>query len=105
MNKVILCGRTCGDWKTRKYGDNKSFVTNSLAISEGKDKTEFVSVTAFGKTAEILYKYVKKKILDDEAGRKALWERLQFSLDGEPDPWFDFEEAAVDTRQFDAIGA
>jgi nitrite reductase (NADH) large subunit len=48
--------------------------------------------------------YVKKKILDDEAGRKALWERLQFSLDGEPDPWFDFEEAAVDTRQFDAIG-
>ena len=60
MNKVILCGRTCGDWKTRKYGDNKSFVTNSLAISEGKDKTEFVSVTAFGKTAEVLYKYVKK---------------------------------------------
>lgn len=60
MNKVILCGRTCGEWKTRKYGDNKSFVTNSLAISEGKDKTEFVSVIAFSKTAEILYKYVKK---------------------------------------------
>ena len=48
--------------------------------------------------------HVKKKILEDEAGRKALWERLQFSLDGEPDPWFDFKEAAVDTRQFDAIG-
>ncbi|WP_114974015.1 nitrite reductase large subunit NirB [Rhodoferax ferrireducens] len=48
--------------------------------------------------------YVKKKILDDAAGRKALWERLQFALDGEPDPWFDFKEAAVDTRQFDAIG-
>ena len=60
MNKVILCCRTCGCWKTRKYGDNKSLVTNSLAISEGKDKTEFVSVTAFGKTAEVLYKYVKK---------------------------------------------
>ena len=49
--------------------------------------------------------YVKKKILDDAAGRKALWERLQFALDGEPDPWFDFKEAAVDTRQFDAITA
>lgn len=60
MNKVILCGRTCSEWKSHKYGDNKSFVTNSLAISEGKDKTEFVSVTAFGKTAEVLYKYVKK---------------------------------------------
>lgn len=44
--------------------------------------------------------YVKKKILDDATGRKALWERLQFSLDGEPDPWFEHEKAAVDTRQF-----
>ena len=47
--------------------------------------------------------YVKKRILDDHEGRKALWERLQFALDGEPDPWFDFDKAAVDTRQFEAI--
>ena len=47
--------------------------------------------------------YVKKKILEDDEGRKALWERLQFALDGEPDPWFEFDKAAVDTRQFDAI--
>lgn len=60
MNKVILAGRTCADWKTRKYGDNKSFVTNTLAIKESKDKSEFVSITAFGKTAEVIYKYVKK---------------------------------------------
>ena len=60
MNKVILAGRTCAEWKTRKYGEGKSFVTNTLAIQEGKDKAEFVSVTAFGKTAEVLYKYVKK---------------------------------------------
>jgi nitrite reductase (NADH) large subunit len=44
--------------------------------------------------------YVKKKILEDAAGRLALWERLQFSLDGEPDPWFEHDKAAVDTRQF-----
>ena len=60
MNKVLLCGRTCSEWKTRKYAEGKSFVTNNIAISEGKDKTEFVSITAFGKTAEVLYKYVKK---------------------------------------------
>ena len=60
MNKVILAGRTCADWKARKYGEGKSFVKNTIAIQEGKDKTEFVSVTAFGKTAEVLYKYVKK---------------------------------------------
>jgi nitrite reductase (NADH) large subunit len=44
--------------------------------------------------------HVKKRIVDDAAGRRALWERLQFSLDGEPDPWFDFGKAAVDARQF-----
>ncbi|MET3441883.1 NAD(P)H-nitrite reductase large subunit [Variovorax paradoxus] len=44
--------------------------------------------------------YVKKKILEDEAGRKALWERLQFALDGEPDPWFESSQAQVDVRQF-----
>ena len=60
MNKVILAGRTCAEWKTHKYGDNKSFVTNTLAIQEHKDKSEFVSVTAFGTTASVLYKYVKK---------------------------------------------
>ncbi|MDQ7743092.1 nitrite reductase large subunit NirB [Hydrogenophaga pseudoflava] len=47
--------------------------------------------------------YIKKRILDDAAGRKALWEQLQFALDGEPDPWFDFQEAAVDTRQFEPV--
>lgn len=60
MNKVVLCGRTCEEWKVRKYGEGKSFVTNTLAIQEGKDKTEFVNVTVFGKTAEVVYKYVKK---------------------------------------------
>ena len=47
--------------------------------------------------------YVKKRILEDHAGRKALWEHLQFALDGEPDPWFEFDKAEVDTRQFEAI--
>ena len=31
--------------------------------------------------------YVKKRVLDDAEGRKALHERLLFALDGEPDPW------------------
>ena len=49
--------------------------------------------------------YVKKRILEDHAGRKALWDQLQFALDGEPDPWFDFDKASVDTRQFAAVNA
>jgi nitrite reductase (NADH) large subunit len=46
---------------------------------------------------------VKKRILDDADGRRALHEKLLFSLDGEPDPWFEFEKAGVDARQFDAL--
>jgi nitrite reductase (NADH) large subunit len=49
--------------------------------------------------------HVKRKVLDDVAGRRALWERLQFALDGEPDPWFDFERASVDVRQFQPLPA
>ncbi len=49
--------------------------------------------------------YVKQRILDDAQGRKALWEQLQSALDGEPDPWFEHQRAAVDTRQFIPIQA
>ena len=31
--------------------------------------------------------YCKSKVVDDAENRKALYERLQFSLAGEPDPW------------------
>ena len=47
--------------------------------------------------------YVKKRIVEDHASRKELWENLQFALNGEPDPWFEFDKAAVDTRQFEAL--
>ena len=44
--------------------------------------------------------HVKQRILEDAEGRRALWERLQFALDGEPDPWFQSVQAQVDVRQF-----
>lgn len=44
--------------------------------------------------------HVKRRIVDDAEGRKALWAQLQAALDGEPDPWFEHQKAAVDTRQF-----
>ena len=49
--------------------------------------------------------HVKKRILEDVEGRKALWDRLQFSLDGQPDPWFQSDAASVDARQFAALPA
>lgn len=44
--------------------------------------------------------YVKQRVLEDHDNRQALWARLQFALDGEPDPWHEPEKAAVDMRQF-----
>lgn len=44
--------------------------------------------------------HTKQKVIEDEANRKALYERLLFSLEGEPDPWHEPEKAMVDTRQY-----
>ncbi len=44
--------------------------------------------------------HVKQRIVDDLAGRKALWERLRFALEDEPDPWAEPDRAGVDARQF-----
>ena len=49
--------------------------------------------------------HVKRRVLDDAEGRRALWERLQFALDGEPDPWREPVKAGIDLRQFEAVGA
>ncbi len=55
--------------------------------------------------ARVGLEYVKKRVLEDAGGREALWERLQFTLDGEPDAWHEPGRAGVDLRQFDAVGA
>lgn len=44
--------------------------------------------------------YVKRRILEDAPGRRALWQQLQCALDGEPDPWREPDKAALDLRQF-----
>ncbi|PZP34461.1 MAG: nitrite reductase large subunit [Roseateles depolymerans] len=49
--------------------------------------------------------YIKRRILDDAEGRQALWAELQFALEGEPDPWFEFDKARVDLRQFEPVNA
>ncbi|MBB5189989.1 nitrite reductase (NADH) large subunit [Silvimonas terrae] len=47
--------------------------------------------------------YIKQRVLEDEAGRKALWARLQQSLALEPDPWR--ARDGVDANQFAALPA
>jgi nitrite reductase (NADH) large subunit len=47
--------------------------------------------------------YVKKKVLDDEAGRKALYARLMFAVQGENDPWKERAVAGEARREFEVL--
>jgi len=47
--------------------------------------------------------YIKQRIVDDEANRKALYERMLFDLEGAPDPWKELDKASVDRKQFEII--
>ncbi len=49
--------------------------------------------------------YVRRRILEDSEGRRALWARLQFALDKEPDPWAEPVRAGIDLRQFEPVEA
>jgi nitrite reductase (NADH) large subunit len=55
--------------------------------------------------ARVGIEHVKKSVLEDAEARRALWERLQFALDGEPDPWHEPAKAGIDLRQFQPVGA
>jgi nitrite reductase (NADH) large subunit len=44
--------------------------------------------------------HVKKIMVDDAERRRALYERLQYALDGEPDPWHELAKAGIDQRQY-----
>jgi len=46
--------------------------------------------------------YVKEKIVGDAEGRKALYARLRFALEGMPDPWKE-RAAGEDAREFTAL--
>lgn len=63
MNHVVLIGRTTKDIELRySQNGNMAIARFSLAVDRmSKDKgTDFISCIAFGKTAELLEKYVPK---------------------------------------------
>ena len=61
MNKVILMGRLVRDPEIR-HSQDMTIAKYTLAVDRrGKDKeADFISCTAFGKTAEFIEKYIKK---------------------------------------------
>ncbi|MCX7742606.1 MAG: nitrite reductase large subunit NirB [Tepidimonas sp.] len=49
--------------------------------------------------------YVKQRVVQDHAGRRALWQRLREAIRNEPDPWHEPQRARVDVRQFSPLAA
>ncbi|NCC41390.1 MAG: single-stranded DNA-binding protein [Gammaproteobacteria bacterium] len=60
MNTFCFSGNVCKDIELRMTTSGKQVASFSIAINEGKDKTEFVNCVAWEKTAELLNQYVKK---------------------------------------------
>ena len=66
MNKILLTGRLTRDPEVRYGGENNSAIARySLAVDrrfkrEGESNVDFFDCVAFGKTAEVIEKYLKK---------------------------------------------
>lgn len=62
MNSVILCGRTTTDIDLRTTTSGKSVTSFALAVDRPgtNDKTDFIPIVAWEKTAEFLNKYIGK---------------------------------------------
>lgn len=64
MNNITITGRLCKEieMKYTSGGNQTAFTRNTLAVDRiGKTKeTDFINFVAFGKTAELIEKYVGK---------------------------------------------
>lgn len=60
MNNVSLSGNIVRDIELKTTQSGKQVASLSIAINEGKDKTEFVNLVAWEKTAELINQYCQK---------------------------------------------
>lgn len=49
--------------------------------------------------------YIKQRVLEDEAGRKALYERMMFAVQNEKDPWLERTQGDVGKHEFEMLTA
>lgn len=60
MNLTFHTGNVVRDPDVRYTSDNKAIAKFTLAVYRSKDDTDFIPITAFGKTAELIEQYVSK---------------------------------------------
>ena len=69
MNNVVLTGRLTKDPETRQTGSGKKFARFTLAVYRDRENTDFISVVAWEKTAELLERYCSKGSMIGVQGR------------------------------------
>lgn len=79
MNIVILSGNICGDWDIRTTISGKIVVTNTIAVRDGKDKSQFIKIKAWETTADLLTKYISK---GDKVTLQGLFKTDVYEKDG-----------------------
>lgn len=60
MNKCVLSGRLTADPETRQTKDQTPVCSFTLAVDRRGEGADFISCTAFGKTAENIGKFFSK---------------------------------------------
>lgn len=62
MNCIQLTGRITRDPELKRSNSGKSYVRFNLAVNRPftKDEVDFINCVVFGKTAEVMNKYVRK---------------------------------------------
>jgi single-strand DNA-binding protein len=60
MNKCLFIGNLVKDVEVQTSKAGKAFMNNTLAVSRIDKSTDYLNITAFGKTAEVIGKYFSK---------------------------------------------
>lgn len=69
INQVCLIGRAGRDPEIKYLEGNKQVLNISMAVTVGKDLTDWHEVEAWDKTADIINRFVKKGQLFSVSGR------------------------------------
>lgn len=79
MNLVILSGNICKEWDIRQTVSGKMVTTNTIAVRDGKDKSQFIKIKAWENTADLLTKYIAK---GDKVTLQGLFKTDVYEKDG-----------------------
>jgi len=60
MNKCLFIGNLVKDVEVQTSKAGKAFMNNTLAVQRIDKSTDYLNITAFGKTAEVIGKYFSK---------------------------------------------